>query len=88
MSRALLITAALLLLAAAPQRAIAEDDARRRVSFQFVDEDVKNVVQAIAAYAEINVVLHPGLEGKVTMHLVEVPRGDALKASSPRWAAS
>ena len=70
-----------LLLVASPQHTSAEEEAKPRVTFRFVDEDVRKVVQTIASYAGANVILHSGVEGKVTLHVVDIPWDEALRAA-------
>ena len=42
---------------------------------------MKNVIEVIATFAQANVVFHPDVKGTVTMHLLDVPWDEALKAA-------
>lgn len=50
-----------------------------RVTFTFQDEDIKNVINAIAEAAGADVVIAPEVEGKVNMHVDNIPWKDALE---------
>ena len=49
-----------------------------RVTFSFIDEDVKLVINAIATAAGADVIIAPEVEGKVNMHVDNIPWKDAL----------
>ncbi|MHC5009558.1 MAG: hypothetical protein ACYTG6_01260 [Planctomycetota bacterium] len=51
----------------------------RRVTYRFVDEDVRKVIQAIARFAGANIILSPEIEGTVTLSVREVPWRAALE---------
>ncbi len=50
-----------------------------RVTFSFTDEDIKLVINAIAQSAGADVIIAPDVEGKVNMHVENIPWKDALE---------
>ena len=53
----------------------------RRVRFAFVNTDITEVVDTISKIAGNNIIVPPTLEGKVTLHLRDVPVLTALNAA-------
>ncbi len=49
-----------------------------KYTFRFKDADVRDVVTFIAKLAHLNVIFDPGVEGKVTCELVDIPWDQAL----------
>jgi len=49
-----------------------------RVTFSFIDEDIKLVINAIAQSAGADVIIAPEVEGKVNMNVDDIPWMDAL----------
>lgn len=67
--------------AAAPAAAAAGGGPRftgRRLSMDFVDADIRNVLRIIGDVSGLNVVAGDGVTGKVTVRLVDVPWDQAL----------
>lgn len=60
-----------------------EDTARQyageRMSFDFVDTDIRNILKLIAEVANINIVWGTDVEGKISMRLDNVPWDQALE---------
>lgn len=50
----------------------------RRLSMDFVDADIRNVLRIIGEVSGLNVVAGDGVQGKVTVRLVDVPWDQAL----------
>ncbi len=49
-----------------------------KYTFRFKDADIRDVVTFIAKLAHLNVIFDPGVEGKVTCELVDIPWDQAL----------
>ncbi len=70
--------------AAAPQGGVAPSDPAslgytgRRLSMDFVDADIRNVLRIIGEVSGLNVVAGDGVQGKVTVRMVDVPWDQAL----------
>ncbi len=58
---------------------VSRDYAGQKMSFDFVDTDIRNILQLIADVADINIVWGSGVEGKVSMRLDNVPWDQALE---------
>jgi len=58
---------------------VSKDYAGEKMSFDFVDTDIRNILQLIADVADINIVWGSDVEGKVSMRLDNVPWDQALE---------
>ena len=52
----------------------------RRVTFDFANEDVRNVVKALCAYAQASYVLAPDVQGRGTLSVQQTPWRETLDA--------
>jgi len=59
--------------------ATTQDYAGERMSFDFVDADIRNILRLIAEVAQINIVWGHDVQGKVSMKLDNVPWDQALE---------
>ena len=50
-----------------------------RVTFTFLEEDIKTVINAIAQSANADVIIAPEVQGNVNMHVDNIPWKDALQ---------
>jgi type IV pilus assembly protein PilQ len=50
----------------------------RKLSLDFKDADIKNILRLIAEVSDLNIIVADGVTGKVTMRLVDVPWDQAL----------
>lgn len=64
---------------AAAYENISRDYAGQKMSFDFVDTDIRNILQLIADVADLNIVWGNDVEGKVSMRLDNVPWDQALE---------
>jgi len=53
---------------------------RTRVTLTAVNQDVRTLLPALAAASGVNLVMGPDVRGTVTVHLVDVPADEALRA--------
>ena len=51
----------------------------RKISLDFVDADIRNILRFIAEVSELNIVAGDDVKGRVTIRLVEVPLNQALE---------
>lgn len=51
----------------------------QRISLDFVDADLRNILKLIAEVSELNIVAGDDVKGRVTIRLVEVPWDQALE---------
>jgi len=58
--------------------ALANDDDNQRLSLNFDDAPVGRVLQALADYQHLNLLIAPGVEGKLSLRLDDVPWTQAL----------
>ncbi|MDD5353302.1 MAG: secretin and TonB N-terminal domain-containing protein, partial [Candidatus Omnitrophica bacterium] len=49
-----------------------------RISFDFIDADVRNVLRALTEVSGKNIIISDDVKGKVTMRLENIPWDDAL----------
>ena len=56
-----------------------EQYAGRKISLDFRDADIRNILRLIAEVAELNIVVGGDVKGRVTIRLVEVPWDQALE---------
>lgn len=64
--------------AAAPEAGVPAGYAGRRLSMDFMDADVRNVLRLIGEVSGLNMVSGDDVQGKVTIRLVDVPWDQAL----------
>jgi type IV pilus assembly protein PilQ len=50
----------------------------RKLSLDFKDADIKNILRLIAEVSDLNIIVADGVTGKITMRLVDVPWDQAL----------
>jgi type IV pilus assembly protein PilQ len=50
----------------------------RRLSLDFKDADIQNILRLIAEVSDLNIIVADGVKGKITMRLVDVPWDQAL----------
>jgi type IV pilus assembly protein PilQ len=51
----------------------------RKLSLDFKDADIKNILRLIAEVSDLNIIVADGVTGKITMRLVDVPWDQALE---------
>ncbi len=51
----------------------------RKLSLDFKDADIKNILRLIAEVSNLNIIVADGVTGKITMRLVDVPWDQALE---------
>lgn len=51
----------------------------RKMSFNFHDADLKDVIKIIAKISKLNIILDPGVSGRITSQLKDVPWDQALE---------
>ncbi len=51
----------------------------RRITLDFVDADLRNILKLIAEVAELNIVAADDVRGRITIKLIEVPWDQALE---------
>jgi type IV pilus assembly protein PilQ len=81
MKRLLLVISFTLFLAGPPLAPLAQPPERyrgRRISLDFVDADLRNILRLIAEVSELNIVAGDDVKGRVTIRLLDVPWNQAL----------
>ena len=81
MKKLLVLMSLTLLLAVpalAPQAQPLKAYTGRKISLDFIDADIRNILRFIAEVSELNIVAGDDVKGRVTIRLVEVPWDQAL----------
>ena len=74
----MLLTVLLPVPALAPQTLPLKPYTGRKISLDFVDADIRNILRFIAEVSELNIVAGDDVKGRVTIRLLEVPWDQAL----------
>jgi len=82
MVKLLLVISLAFFLAGPPLSPLAQPPERyrgRRISLDFVDADLRNILRLIAEVSELNIVAGDDVKGRVTIRLLDVPWDQALE---------
>ncbi len=78
MKKVLILLLLALFLLPGPSRAQLAQQASQRISFDFMDADVRNVLRVLAEVGKKNIIIADDVKGKVTIKLQDVPLDEAF----------